>query len=510
MSSFTSGDRHPRKYRFYVLTFLFSLFLALAFAPNSFAYTTLFHSPSSSHGSTLKLNVYGGCAITNYNFGNDFYMQLGNSGYSGYTSNFSPLYNCGYRWNINNNGKFNYFNHAWGLVRTLTIGSDGTTTTDTYASTGGSTNSIFSYNADFANLNFDIYNQIEDIQYTYSLTNNANLVLPTSNTSMCAEGVSVCESNAILMFKFDVPSTAGVMNTGVKISSSSFITSNWNRDVSSTLTLINDNTVRFCGEWPEQVANSSDILDDLFPDFWDDIPSGYYRCGIYSIIPLVPDGYLTINGGSRNIQFVTLPASSYNKNGWILEGNLLSQVGLDYYSNLANYGFPWTPMFISPSYKDMGARNDQSFKFINPDFVVLIPDNVEDSSALNNLAATANISNSTTTNGTSSGLAIDDDETPDNTSIMSWFNVFDGLNVLFPFGVFFSSFVSPDTCYSIPTLASWLNLPSDTTYCSWWPSTVVNALTPIFTFISLMLLFGFVVSWLRGDRAYSIFHERSN
>lgn len=72
-------------------------------------------------------------------------------------------------------------------------------------------------------------------------------------------------------------------------------------------------------------------------------------------------------------------------------------------------------------------------------------------------------------------------------------------------GVFNFTFANPfeallnmfraDNCVSITTIASMLH-SEQTTYCSWWSSTVRSILTPVFSIASVMLLFGFVVRWI--------------
>lgn len=64
-----------------------------------------------------------------------------------------------------------------------------------------------------------------------------------------------------------------------------------------------------------------------------------------------------------------------------------------------------------------------------------------------------------------------------------------------PFAGLFELF-NPGGCVNIPTIASWVG--SDTsTYCSWFSQEVRATLTPVFGLSSVMILVGFVVSWLR-------------
>ena len=308
MSSLIMRVRHPRMCRFYVLTisFLFSLCLALTFAPNSYAYTLFKEYPSSSEMASFYTEVYGGCAFDIYNIGSSsspLNVLLGSQGYPAYTSSSSPLYNCGYRWNINNNGKFNYGSHTWGLTRTLTIGTDGVASTDTYASTGGNTNSIFSYNSDFANLNFDIYNQIEMMRITTGAYNSTRISLPLSTPSMCTDENDVlqssgCYEQAFYLYVFDMPETAANVGTSGYIYSGSLgYSSGWPMDTGATYSEIKDSSITFCGV--SNPTGTDEFLSVILPNLWDNIPSGYSRCLFAGFIPLSSDGYVMLGNGNR-------------------------------------------------------------------------------------------------------------------------------------------------------------------------------------------------------------------
>lgn len=77
-----------------------------------------------------------------------------------------------------------------------------------------------------------------------------------------------------------------------------------------------------------------------------------------------------------------------------------------------------------------------------------------------------------------------------------WGNIFNLGNIVFPFHSFLTGFTNQQ-CVSIPILGSWLHLGNDVQYCSWWSSNIRDVLTPIFAVSSMMLLFGFIVHWLR-------------
>lgn len=66
-----------------------------------------------------------------------------------------------------------------------------------------------------------------------------------------------------------------------------------------------------------------------------------------------------------------------------------------------------------------------------------------------------------------------------------------------PFVGIFELF-NPSGCVQIPTIAGMVG-SDDTTYCPWFPASVINILTPVLGMASMMLLFGFVVGWLNGN-----------
>lgn len=69
-----------------------------------------------------------------------------------------------------------------------------------------------------------------------------------------------------------------------------------------------------------------------------------------------------------------------------------------------------------------------------------------------------------------------------------------------PFSAIFNLFQPQNSCVRIPIISSWLRI-SNLQICPWFPATVRNTLTPVFGVSSIMVLFGFVVRWLRKDEA---------
>lgn len=69
-----------------------------------------------------------------------------------------------------------------------------------------------------------------------------------------------------------------------------------------------------------------------------------------------------------------------------------------------------------------------------------------------------------------------------------------------PFTALFGAFTSGNTCVNIPTIAAMTN-SDNTQYCPWFPASVRNVLTPVLSMFSMILIFGFIISWLNGNDA---------
>lgn len=87
---------------------------------------------------------------------------------------------------------------------------------------------------------------------------------------------------------------------------------------------------------------------------------------------------------------------------------------------------------------------------------------------------------------------------------LSLTNMF-GFNFLNPFAPLFQMFGDNSQCVSIPILAGMLHA-DNSTYCPWFDSSVRNILTPVLSFASVMLIFGFAVRWL-GSSSGNFFED---
>ena len=67
--------------------------------------------------------------------------------------------------------------------------------------------------------------------------------------------------------------------------------------------------------------------------------------------------------------------------------------------------------------------------------------------------------------------------------------------VMNPFSPIFDLFAGGG-CRPIPTIGKMLNKPNST-YCPWFPNNIRSILTPVLGISAMMLIFGFVISWLK-------------
>lgn len=67
--------------------------------------------------------------------------------------------------------------------------------------------------------------------------------------------------------------------------------------------------------------------------------------------------------------------------------------------------------------------------------------------------------------------------------------------VMNPFSPIFDLFAG-GSCRPIPTIGKMLNKPN-ATYCPWFPNNIRSILTPVLGISAMMLIFGFVISWLK-------------
>lgn len=89
-----------------------------------------------------------------------------------------------------------------------------------------------------------------------------------------------------------------------------------------------------------------------------------------------------------------------------------------------------------------------------------------------------------------------------NSNFVSWFDVFN-FGILFPFTNFFDAFTDSTSCVDVPIIGGMLSNPN-ARYCSWWSSDLRAIITPVFSVASIMLIFGFIIHWLRNGETTAI------
>ena len=209
---------------------------------------------------------------------------------------------------------------------------------------------------------------------------------------------------------------------------------------------------------------------------------GSNLCVYSAYIPHYTDfkwGITSVNGGNTEILITTYPI-----NGFV------------YPTTLSSDG--WVPaMIVNPNYTKINAdsgqistyRALQAYSFGSPTLILGYCSD-DDTSCKSSM----NIGQQNAFNSHSEVQAVDSGNPG-----LAWFNVF-GFHIFFPFQFLFNSF-SQNACVDIPIIGSWLHLGSNAQYCQWWSSDIRNTLTPVFMLISSMILFGFIMSWLRDSDA---------
>lgn len=81
--------------------------------------------------------------------------------------------------------------------------------------------------------------------------------------------------------------------------------------------------------------------------------------------------------------------------------------------------------------------------------------------------------------------------------------------VLDPLASFWSLF-SDGSCVNIPIVGGLINMEGDKRVCSWWPASIRAITTPVFTSAGTLLLWGFVMKWLRDDGTMAEFSRDDN
>lgn len=431
--------------------------LALALIPHH-AYAVVSITSNDLSGSFVS-KIQAGCSFKTYD------MSLENGSgirpYLGYNFGTESLHNCGYRY-VNNHISWYDDNSSWNSSIAFSNG----TNTNTFSVKGGY-NILNSWDSDvISDYGVNTYNAITRLSLEFN--NSSPLILNSSNSSgVIAYTPFLLEfdnSNGDLGISGTLPrfmpcglgSVCDVYKSNgdsLSSSDSQFALHLLEEQINSSLNMT-------CGASPV----SQELLS---PDF----TVNEDHCYIYGTMLLNPEYKYYI----YTMGFGPALSSTYNysENGSITTDdykfNFLFANDLSYY-NAGSAGYV--------DYLNLTHFNFQINMCITESECDLYG-NFADSQVQNRI------------NNLTGGF----DSSGSQSLFMSWFDVF-AFNFTFPFRFFFSSFTN-DQCVDIPIIGGMLNNPN-AQYCSWWPSSIRNVLTPVFSFFSIMLLTGFIFSFLKG------------
>lgn len=220
------------------------------------------------------------------------------------------------------------------------------------------------------------------------------------------------------------------------------------------------------------VSAPTSLTPSSFSNFWRAYNSD--DCYILSYIPL--SSSYTVNGD--HITYIPALGDSYR---WTAtSGETLDTSGYFYF------------LGYSDTYRNNGSWNDDLKPFPIIDMLQYCETAAECAEWSNYVSLTA----TTRSSDLSTGGHGNNTEPVDNI-YSNWFNIF-SFGITFPFSLLFNQIDNGSGCSSIPTIGGMLGNPN-AQYCSWWSSDIRNITTPIFQIGVIMLIFGFIISWLRSD-----------
>lgn len=189
-------------------------------------------------------------------------------------------------------------------------------------------------------------------------------------------------------------------------------------------------------------------------------------------------GELCQNSYPSSLQFAQMYGFGFEAN---IEGITHAQRGVKWNADFVNL----SPNYLAYS-NDLWKMSYQKFFF---DYI--IPEDTDAYNVMAGLAGRVSTSNNFKTSGWN-------DIVGSNPGQSWWGNIFNLSGLLFPFQSFFAGFTDSQ-CVAIPTIGGMLGLGANQQYCSWWSSSIRSILTPVFSVSAILLLFGFIINWLRND-----------
>lgn len=458
-----------RKYRLIRLVGGVLLGCLFALVPNSVSAYTDLSIPSVNIDLRLYSNhrIYGGCMFKTYDVNSNFSPYLGDL--------IDGFHNCGYA--KSSNGGLSNWSDRQQVGYVNATYSNGSWTYGNPTISGG-TNLLNSWGSDNANsLGSHAYNTLNNIML--------NVQNCPSGSNQCSNGIKLNSGiNGYAIFVYSFKPTSDLLGSVGTTVRTQAVGNGWNFYTSGGSLISSDdfNVNDYADEVSSTMifgAYSSDQLQNLLPDNMQDFNRGDEYMYVIGAMPTYSDKYLETSLlqilPAKGISYSWTDSSIVNDN--ISEGVL----NLDGYYNFLSYQ-------AGGSYKQIGTTVSQ-FAISDIQFGLSVCTTREECdyySNFNDLYKTTHADNLKPVQGNG------------NQSIfMSWFNIF-SFGLAFPFTSFFQSFTDTTGCVNIPIIAGMLHSNS-TQYCSWWSSDIRSVLTPVFSISSIMLIFGFIMHWLRNS-----------
>lgn len=417
-------------------------------------------SSDTSQRLTSTHNIRGGCFFTAY------HLADGNDPYLGSLLNDTNM--CGYRYV---NGSISYYDNK--RVAYSQAVYNGSSFNYSPATTIGGYNILNTWTSSARDeYGQHVYNTLHDIQL--SLQNCP------ANSSSCSDGIKLnnnVDGYAIFVYSFKPdPLMVGTQGTIIRTQGVGYGWGMYNLDG----TLNNDFNIN---DYADDVSNSivygsfsSSELENLLPNNMQQYNRGEEYNYIIGAFPTYRDKYLK----TSTIPFLPERGIKYNWTG----NNLV--LNLDGYFDFLNYQ-------LGGSYKNIGTGVSQ-FNFNDVQFGISMCSNADECSYYSNFNSLYRDNHS---------KALVQSEGSGNTSIfMGWFDVFN-FGLFFPFRNLFNAFTDSTACVDVPIIGGMLSNPN-ARYCSWWSSDLRSIITPVFSLASIMLIFGFIMHWLRNGETTAI------
>lgn len=428
------------------------------------AYTNSYNTFDSSSYGTFHSNLRGACLFENYS--NVYWSDrfVGDLSLGGKSADGSDM--CSYRII---NGAFSYYpSSSNGTVSS--VNTAGSLSTPTISGDGGYNPANWS-SSDSENYGGSVRSTIYKSGYVVNSSYSSDIIIPSSADT----GVS----NQRVMFFYRFAQDASVwIHPAIDPDNSTIYIYDSNGSVSGSDYSTAKDTFIHNTNLTLNITCGSDDTENLFPSIHNyDFSANPNECYIVGSFYVHP----TYSFHIRHLVFMPADSSYYS----------VSSSSLTFDKDIAfNY------LAQNPStYRGANANNETWYSpFLNfhPLLYVLQCDDSTECSSWEDIENNQIYAHN-------SGSQDFPDYNPDNNGssvFMSWFNIFN-FGFLFPFSNFFNALTGSQSCVDVPIIGSMLSNPN-ARYCSWWSNDIRSVLTPVFSIFSIMIIFGFLMSFLKG------------